>query len=88
MTYIFRQLLDYESNTFTYLLGDAITRRALLIDPVLEMLGRDVKLLGELGLDLVYAINTHVHADTLPARWIQLHSNSVVFQGIQLDVMF
>ncbi|KAH9255467.1 hypothetical protein BASA81_006586 [Batrachochytrium salamandrivorans] len=63
MTYIFRQLLDYESNTFTYLLGDAITRRALLIDPVLEMLGRDVKLLGELGLDLVYAINTHVHAD-------------------------
>lgn len=63
MRFIFRQLLDYESNTFTYLLGDASTRRALLIDPVLEMLDRDVKLLGELGLDLVYAINTHVHAD-------------------------
>ena len=32
---IFRQLFDAESSTYTYLLGDETTRRAVLIDPVL-----------------------------------------------------
>ena len=39
MAIIFRQLYDHETSTYTYLLADADTREALLIDPVLEQVG-------------------------------------------------
>lgn len=60
---VFRQLFDAETSTFTYLLGDLATHAAALIDPVIEKVDRDVALLRELGFDLKYALNTHVHAD-------------------------
>lgn len=60
---IFRQLFDKESSTYTYLLADPTTREALLIDPVLEKVDRDLKLIGEMGLKLLYSLETHVHAD-------------------------
>lgn len=34
-----------------------------LIDPVDKTVDRDLKLIDELGLKLIYAMNTHVHAD-------------------------
>ena len=34
-----------------------------LIDPVDKTVDRDLSLVKELGLKLIYAINTHVHAD-------------------------
>jgi sulfur dioxygenase len=60
---IFRQLLDYETFTYTFILGDEKTREAVIIDPVIERVDRDVKLLNELKLKLKYIIDTHVHAD-------------------------
>ena len=33
---IFRQILDYDSFTYTYLIGDETSRKAILIDPVKE----------------------------------------------------
>ena len=60
---LFRQLMDRESCTYTYVLADEDTRDAVIIDPVLDMVDRDVALLREWGLTLTYAINTHVHAD-------------------------
>lgn len=60
---IFRQLFDADTSTYTYLLGDEATREAVLIDPVREQVERDVQLLEELGLTLVAALETHVHAD-------------------------
>ncbi|MCC7537010.1 MAG: MBL fold metallo-hydrolase [Deltaproteobacteria bacterium] len=60
---IFRQLFDLESSTYTYLLADERTRRAVIIDPVVEQVDRDAQLLEELDLELVYALDTHVHAD-------------------------
>jgi sulfur dioxygenase len=60
---IFRQLLDPETSTWTYLLGDPQSREAVLIDPVREQVERDVELLRELGLRLLFAAETHVHAD-------------------------
>ena len=60
---IFRQLFDAESSTYTYLLGDQGTRRAVLIDPVLEQVERDLRLVQELGLELALILETHVHAD-------------------------
>ncbi|CAH0686309.1 unnamed protein product [Spodoptera exigua] len=61
--FFFRQLFDTVSSTYTYLLGDAKTGDAVLIDPVLEHAERDAALIKELGFKLVYALNTHMHAD-------------------------
>ncbi|XP_016171034.1 persulfide dioxygenase ETHE1 homolog, mitochondrial isoform X1 [Arachis ipaensis] len=62
---LFRQLFEKESSTYTYLLADAShpDKPALLIDPVDRTVDRDLSLIQELGLKLVYAMNTHVHAD-------------------------
>ncbi|CAH3194617.1 unnamed protein product [Porites evermanni] len=60
---IFRQLFDLESYTYTYLLGCPKTRAAVIIDPVDTQAERDVRILKELDLKLIYAMNTHVHAD-------------------------
>jgi sulfur dioxygenase len=60
---LFRQLFDRETCTYTYLLADPATRQAVLIDPVLELVERDVQLLRELDLELVHTLETHVHAD-------------------------
>lgn len=62
-----RQLLDPESSTWTYLLADLETREAVLIDPVIEQVERDLTLLRELDLRLVWALDTHVHADHITA---------------------
>ncbi|XP_035206026.1 persulfide dioxygenase ETHE1 homolog, mitochondrial-like isoform X1 [Stegodyphus dumicola] len=63
MGILFRQLFDSSSCTYTYLLADSKCRSAILIDPVIEQVKRDVKLVEELKLKLLYAANTHVHAD-------------------------
>ena len=60
---IFRQLFDRVTCTYTYLLADEDTREAVLIDPVVEQVERDVALLRELDLHLVHTLETHVHAD-------------------------
>ena len=60
---LLRQLFDHETWTYTYLLGDETTGEAILIDPVIDQVERDIKLLNELGLKLVYTIDTHAHAD-------------------------
>lgn len=69
---IFRQLIDSKSSTYTYLLGCEKTRECILIDTVDIQSERDLKLLKELNLQLVYEVETHgnlkilkilVHAD-------------------------
>jgi len=60
---IIRQLFDPETSTYTYLLADEKSREAVLIDPVIEQLERDLRLLEELGCKLRYSLDTHVHAD-------------------------
>ncbi len=62
---IFRQLFHAESFTYTYLLAGRPGGEALLIDPVLDCVERYLRLLDELGLRLVKAVDTHVHADHL-----------------------
>jgi len=66
---VFRQLFDLQSSTYTYLLADARTSKALLIDPVFEQFERDEALIRELGLELCYTLDTHVHADHVTAAW-------------------
>lgn len=56
-------MFEIESFTYSYILGDEATKNALIIDPVLETVERDTQLLKELGYDLKFVLNTHVHAD-------------------------
>jgi glyoxylase-like metal-dependent hydrolase (beta-lactamase superfamily II)/rhodanese-related sulfurtransferase len=63
MAVIFRQLFDAASGTYTYLLASRRGGEALIIDPVLEKVDRYLKLIEELGLRLVKAVDTHLHAD-------------------------
>jgi len=67
---LFRQLIDPESSTYTYLLGDPATRQAVLIDPVLEQVERDLACVHELGLVLTHVLETHVHADHITAAGV------------------
>ncbi len=60
---MFQQLFDLQSSTYTYLLADSSTREAVLIDTVIENVERDLKLIDELDLKLLYVLDTHIHAD-------------------------
>jgi len=60
---IFRQLFERESSTYTYLIGCETTRVAALIDTVKEDVPQYIQLLDELNLTLIYALDTHTHAD-------------------------
>lgn len=60
---IFRQLFEPLSSTWTYLIGCETTRQAVLIDPVVNSVDRDLAEVERLGLKLAFTLETHVHAD-------------------------
>lgn len=64
---LFKQLLDEESCTLTYLIADLATREAVFIDPVNFHLDMYLDLLKEYDLTLKYSLETHVHADHVTA---------------------
>ena len=64
---IFRQLFEPLSSTCTYLLGCEETGQAVLIDPVIVSMDRDLAELSRLGLSLAYSVETHIHADHITA---------------------
>jgi glyoxylase-like metal-dependent hydrolase (beta-lactamase superfamily II) len=57
------QLFDPATSTYSYLLWDEKTKQAALIDSVKEQLTRDIKFIRQLGLELKYTLETHIHAD-------------------------
>lgn len=60
---IFRQLVEPESSTYTYLIGCENTGKAVLLDPVIETCDRDMDAVAALGLNLAFTLDTHIHAD-------------------------
>jgi glyoxylase-like metal-dependent hydrolase (beta-lactamase superfamily II)/rhodanese-related sulfurtransferase len=60
---IFRQIFDSVSGTYTYLLASRHGGEALIIDPVLDKVDHYLRLVRELDLRLVKAVDTHLHAD-------------------------
>jgi glyoxylase-like metal-dependent hydrolase (beta-lactamase superfamily II) len=64
---IFRQLFEPLSNTYSYLLGCEDTGLAVLIDPVIVSMDRDLAEISRLGLTLAYSLDTHIHADHITA---------------------
>ncbi len=67
---IFRQLFDPTSSTYTYLLGDRTSAAGVLIDPVFEHASRDAALIEELGLHVLWTLDTHTHADHVTGAWL------------------
>lgn len=60
---IFRQLFDRESSTYTYLIAQRESGEAILIDSVINNVPQYLQLIAELELNLVLAVDTHIHAD-------------------------
>lgn len=78
---LLRQLFDHETWTYTYLVANEATSAAVLIDPVIDQIERDIRLLEELGLELVYTMDTHAHADHITGSGLlrqRLGSKAVV----------
>jgi glyoxylase-like metal-dependent hydrolase (beta-lactamase superfamily II)/rhodanese-related sulfurtransferase len=67
---LFRQLFDAVSSTYSYLLADERSLRAVLIDPVFEQHARNAALIRELGLELIATLDTHCHADHVTGAWL------------------
>jgi glyoxylase-like metal-dependent hydrolase (beta-lactamase superfamily II)/rhodanese-related sulfurtransferase len=87
---IFRQLFDSVSGTYSYLLASRRGGEALIIDPVLEKVDRYLKLMEELDLKLVKAVDTHLHADHitgLGALRDRTHCVTVMGEQSQVDVV-
>jgi glyoxylase-like metal-dependent hydrolase (beta-lactamase superfamily II)/rhodanese-related sulfurtransferase len=87
---IFRQLFDSVSGTYTYLIASRRGGEALIIDPVLEKVDRYLKLIEELDLKLVKAVDTHLHADHvtgLGALRDRTHCTTVMGEQTLADVV-
>jgi sulfur dioxygenase len=87
---IFRQLFDSVSGTYTYLIASRRGAEALIIDPVLEKVDRYIQLLNELGVRLVKAVDTHLHADHvtgLGALRDRTHCITVMGEQTKADVV-
>lgn len=63
----FRQLRDEATGAFSYLIGCSRTDAALLIDPVVNQTPLYLSVLNELGLQLAWVLETHLHADHISA---------------------
>lgn len=82
-----RQLFDYTTWTYTYLLWCEETKQCLLIDPVIEQIDRDLKLIRKIGLNLKYVLETHVHADHITgADAIRKKMNIKIIYGSKTGV--
>ena len=64
------QLFDPASSSFTYILVDETSRQGLIIDPVDAQVDRDLAVLAEQGIDLIWAVETHGHADHITSAWL------------------
>src|ERR1700754_2822818 len=87
---IFRQLFDSVSGTYSYLLASRPGGEAVILDPVLEKADRYCKLLQELNLKLVKAVDTHLHADHVTGLGVlrdRTHCITIMGEQSKADVV-
>ena len=84
---IFRQLFDSVSSTYTYLIASRKGGEAILIDPVIDKVDLYMRVLTELDLKLIKAIDTHCHADHITALGhLRDKTHCVTVMGRNTDV--
>ena len=59
----FKQFFDDVSCTYTYFIADSATKKAVIIDPVLEHVDSYMEHIQFNNFELLYVLETHVHAD-------------------------
>jgi sulfur dioxygenase len=63
------QDIDDRAESRTYIVADRDSGKAIIIDPVIENIERDLTIIEELGLTLTCAVETHIHADHITGAW-------------------
>lgn len=82
-----KQLFDYDTWTYTYLLWNKNSRNCIIIDPVLEQVDRDMSVISKLELNLLYIFETHVHADHITgALSLKKMTNAKICYGSKTGV--
>jgi len=96
---IFRQLKAARGDNFAYVIGDRDTKDAAVVDPD-GAVTQVKKVLKDLGLRLVYIVNTHGHSDhtsgnrdlaSLPEVKVAAHVDSPIRKDVSLrdgDTLF
>lgn len=92
---IVRQLYDRDTFSYTYLLVDPESREGAIVDGVKERFDRDLTLIQELGVELLYAIETHAHADHITSAGLLrqstgakiVYGKSAGIKGIDVEVV-
>lgn len=57
------QDIDDRAESRTYIIADRESGQAVIVDPVIENVDRDIALARELSLTLLFVLETHIHAD-------------------------
>jgi sulfur dioxygenase len=84
---IFRQFFESFSSSYTYLIASRKGGEAILIDPVIDKVDLYMRVLTELDLKLVKAIDTHCHADHITALGnLRDKTHCVTVMGRNTDV--
>ena len=68
MTLYFRQFIEPETSTFTYLIADFMTKEAVIVDSVKSEFQIYVDEIRKNNFALKYMLETHVHADHITAN--------------------
>jgi len=82
------QLFESQSSTYTYIIGDKVTQEMAIIDPVLETVDRDLKFIQDLDGNLLYVLDTHVHADHITGAGEikkRVHAKTAVSKAAHVD---
>lgn len=81
------QLFDRVSCTYTYLLADKVSKEAILIDPVVELVDRDLQLIKEIGLKVnqLIAISINRVINVVQLRYVantHVHADHITGSGL------
>lgn len=64
----FKQFIDPETSTYTYIIADPKTKDAAIVDSVKKHADTYIRFIKSNGLNLKYLLETHVHADHVTAN--------------------
>jgi glyoxylase-like metal-dependent hydrolase (beta-lactamase superfamily II) len=76
------QNVDDRAKSRSYVVADRKSGKAIIIDAVIENVERNLSIIKELGLTLVFAVETHIHADHITgASRLKNRANAQIVYG-------